>query len=101
MLFGVPGFILGTAVGALGGHLVTLALLVKAHLPGGRDDLIYTVLGIAFAVVGVGGPIWLERATGVPRMPTSIVLGVGILAPLGLLVGKRLLAQMRNRGATA
>jgi O-antigen/teichoic acid export membrane protein len=94
-LMGVPGFILGAAAGSMMGHVITVILMVRAGLPAGRSDLLYTLGGTVLAVLGVGGPIWLERWLGWPRMPTSIAVALLVLIPLGLGTAKRVLAQVR------
>ena len=97
-LFGVPGFILGAAMGALAGHAVTVAMLVRAGMPAGRSDVGYTVVGVLLATFGVGAPIALERWLGWHRMPVAIITAALILAPTGLWTLQRLKAA---KSATA
>lgn len=95
-LAGTPGFILGSAVGALAGHLVIMISLKRAGLPAGKIDVIYTFVAVAVGAAGLYLPYWLERVTGIGRKPLSLVVAVAILVPTGLLIARRLMRDSRT-----
>lgn len=83
MYFGLPGFILGYALGALANLLV---IQVSIHFAGASvywQDLKYTAILLGAMAIGVGLPRLLYAGSE-PQITAQILSAVGVLAVVGL-----------------
>jgi O-antigen/teichoic acid export membrane protein len=94
---GLPGFIVGSAIGALAGHAVITVMLHRQKIPAGWTDVRYSFALIAGALVVVIGAGMISARTGVDRIALMTGVSILILAPMGLSVGKRMLAEIRAK----
>src|SRR6185295_8152240 len=81
---GLPGFILGLAVGNLAGHIPIVLALRRSGIHIAQQDLLYT----AIAIGSVGGGVLLQRLAMTRldgRWLTWVEMGVALLVliPLG------------------
>jgi O-antigen/teichoic acid export membrane protein len=74
----MPGFILGVAVGNLMGHLIIQSELARLGVRIYLQDVYYTLLLGALAVVGLGGPKLLDALFHFQR-PKVIEIAFGLL----------------------
>jgi O-antigen/teichoic acid export membrane protein len=95
---GAAGFIVGTTVGALAGHLVLLFELARFKLAVHHQDVLYTLLLGVLAIVGVGGPLLAERWWGPQNgRVAGLVLCVVLMAAVGAWVLRRVVAVLRAK----
>jgi O-antigen/teichoic acid export membrane protein len=96
-LGGLPGLIIGMALGTLCSH-VTVTLFLRSHGLGGLQlDVMYSLLGLLLGLAAAFAPQLAPQPTD-PRIAPLITLGAGtiLLAPLGLWVGLRVKRTLRK-----
>ncbi len=92
----IEGFILGVAVGNLGGHLVVQAALAARGISIRAQDLTYTLLLLGIGAVGLALPRLLIPAFHVQRAaPVALACGLTVTAATCLWAGLRALKWMR------
>lgn len=97
---GLPGLMVGAAVGTLSAYLVSAIQLAGIGVPTFGRDLPYTMLGLAIGGIGAFAP----RVGNVPDARAlalrSLLATVVLLVPYGLWVGRRLLIARRAQMVT-
>jgi O-antigen/teichoic acid export membrane protein len=81
----LPGLILGVGVGSLGGYLSLLVALEASGLPVAREDLLYSLGGLASGCLAVWATAFL--VAHLPWLHVSIVeagVAAGVLGPLAV-----------------
>ncbi|MEM7675813.1 MAG: oligosaccharide flippase family protein [Myxococcota bacterium] len=97
-VFGVPGLLLGSGLGALVGHLVILVALQRNGLPAWGLDIKYGLLTLVLGLLGGGLPLWIGPSLGPWGFEISqTVIGVIICAPLGYWSLNDVLGHIRNK----
>lgn len=94
--FGLPGAVLGSAVGPLIAHGVMLANLRQMHVHLIDIELKYTLLCFSLLAFGAYLPHWIAPRVGIASELVSIGTGIAILIPLGLSVLKRTRGAFRR-----
>jgi O-antigen/teichoic acid export membrane protein len=95
--FGVPGFLVGTVLGAMAGYAVLLVRLRGHKLHAGRTDLLYSIAGILIAGGTALAARWAARTSGAAHeMAFALALSVSILLPVGIWVARRLQRELRR-----
>lgn len=81
-LGGLPGFVIGNAVGAACGTVYGVVVLRRAGLDAGRLELRFSVVGLAISAVGVGLPFLIGHQIGIEPAYVNIVTTTLIGVPL-------------------
>lgn len=94
---GLPGFILGNAIGAFSAYLVVHWALIKNQLPAGDLDLRYGLYAFGLGLFGAFGPHEIAARLGMrdPLIP-QLIFAVVILGPMSLWAGRLLLKVVRR-----
>jgi len=96
-LAGLPGLILGLAVGAVAGYGTIAAALRSAGLPTARQDFAWTAGGLALGLVVALGSRELAQALDVARVDlVTLAVGSGVIGSLGLALAGRLRELVRG-----
>jgi O-antigen/teichoic acid export membrane protein len=96
-LGGLPGLIIGIAVGTLCSH-ISVTLFLRSHGLGGFHlDAMYSLLGVLLGLAAAFAPQLAATPPG-PRISALVTLGTGaiLVAPLGLWVGLRARRALRR-----
>lgn len=98
---GLPGFILGNALGAFAAYVVVHWALIKNDLPAGDLDVRYGLIALAVGLFGGFGPHEVARYLGMsdPLIP-QLVFALLILGPMSLWAGRLLLKVVRREKLT-
>jgi len=95
---GLPGFILGVAVGAMAGQIVVELAMAKNGIGIVRQDIVYTLTALGLGVVGVYVPRLISLYLPGPWEPAVVpIIAVAMLTPLGIWVVRRTLRETRRR----
>jgi O-antigen/teichoic acid export membrane protein len=95
--FGVPGFMVGTVLGAMAGYAVLLVRLRRHKLYAGRTDVVYSIAGLLIVGSTVSAARWAARTFGTAHeMAFALAFAVVILLPLGVWVARRLQRELRR-----
>lgn len=92
----LPGFILGSALGSLGGQLTIERHMRKQGIGSSTLDLVYSIGAIGTGALGLIAGRLLGEALGVPPAAATLGVAVVILTPLGLVLARKMLAEMRR-----
>jgi len=94
-LAGLPGFILGTAAGALAGHVVVVVALARRGIPLLRQDLAHTAAVVGVGLAGALGPELVAHRLNVPPEPAGTIAAAAVLAAVGIPVLRRMIVELR------
>lgn len=97
---GLPGLMVGAAVGTLSAYLVSAGQLGGIGVPTVRADLPWTLLGLVLGGIGAFAPRMGGVASAHSLALRSLLATVVLLVPLGLWVGRRLLGARRAQIVT-
>ena len=89
---GLPGFIVGMAIGTLASHLVLVSALRARQIDIVAQDLRFTLVGVSLAAVGIGAPrfaafLFTEAQI---RHVLELIAAAAILLPFGVRVFRQL-----------
>jgi O-antigen/teichoic acid export membrane protein len=94
---GLPGLVLGLAIGAFIGYAINAIHLQKRGLLLLGSDMRWTLLAVALAVLGGIVPWIVGPVMGVPAPIVSLVIGGVVLAPYALWSGRLVLMELRKK----
>lgn len=97
---GLPGLMVGGAVGTFSAYLVSAIQLAGIGVPTLRGDLPYTTLGLVLGGIGAFAPRMGNVADAHTLAIRSLLATVVLLVPYGLWVGRRLLVARRAQIVT-
>ncbi|MCG8591480.1 MAG: oligosaccharide flippase family protein [Proteobacteria bacterium] len=93
----LPGLILGVAAGAFCGNAVVAWRLQREGFSVWAGDVRQTLLGLALAAAAWWLPVPVAARLGFGSLPlVSLGLGIVLLAPIALLVARRLWPRLRS-----
>jgi O-antigen/teichoic acid export membrane protein len=95
---GVPGFIIGGALGKLAGLTVVVGSLRRHGIRTGRHEAMYTVVGLALGLVAGGAPYALAGDLSRPgQLSAAVAVAFLVLFPLGLWTLRLVMCEMRGQ----